>query len=151
MATPAEKLVVLEDTREKRGWGADFDAERFEVRPATLATGDYSLEGLEHSRLAIERKSLGDAVGTFFHQWTRFRHELNRLSCFDLALVVIEANIDDVLEHRYESEAEPAAVLGRINSITIDHNIPVCFWGPRPSCITMVERFLLQAHKKLGA
>jgi DNA excision repair protein ERCC-4 len=143
-----DKITIIQDTREQRGWFDLFDSERFDVRIATLQTGDYTLAGLD-DRIAVERKSLGDAVGTFIHQWTRFRHELNRLACFDLAIVVIESDIGDVLNHRYESDAEPAAVLGRINSITIDHNIPVCFWGQRPSCVTMVERFLLQAHKKL--
>ncbi len=147
MPKPVEKIAVKIDTREQRPWA--LNEELFATERATLTTGDYSIAGLE-DRFAIERKSLGDAVGTFIHGWLRFRRELNRLSCFDLALIVIEADISDVLEHRYESDAEPMSVLGRINSITIDTGIPVCFWGKRDDCVTMVERFLILAAKKLN-
>jgi len=74
---------------------------------------------------------------------------LNRLASFDLAMIVIEADIGDVFEHKYESNALPASVLGRINSITIEYSIPVVFWGKRTLCVPMVEAFMLQAAKKL--
>lgn len=145
-----KRITVLCDTREQRGWLPDLDAELFAARPATLATGDYTLLGLE-DRFVIERKSLGDFVNTVIHDWLRFRKELIRLAAFDLALVVVEANLEDVFDKRYESDALPSAVLGRANGITLDHGVPVVWWGRRACAISMAERLFVQAHKKMGA
>jgi DNA excision repair protein ERCC-4 len=146
-ATKAEPIPVLIDTREQRPW--EFDAELFATERATLATGDYTIAGLEE-QLCLERKSLGDFVQTVISDWIRFRKELYRLAAFDVAAVVVEADLPDVLNGLYESTAAPASVLGRANGIFLDHGIPVLFWGSRPSCTAMAERFLIQAHKKLG-
>lgn len=144
---PAKPVPVVVDTREQRPW--DLSAAFFEVEVATLRTGDYTVRGLE-DRLALERKSLGDFVQTVTRDWLRFRKELYRLAGFDVAAVVVEADVADVLAHRYESDADPAAVLGRANGILLDHGVPVLWWGPRAACVPMAERFLLLAAKKLG-
>ncbi|HEY1189942.1 MAG TPA: ERCC4 domain-containing protein [Gemmata sp.] len=148
MSDKPQKLRVLQDSREQRGWGPDLDSEQFGVEVATLSTGDYTIDGL-HDRLAIERKSLGDFVSTVTREWLRFRKELYRLAGFDVAAVVVEANVEDVMEHRYESDAHPSSVMGRAHGIFLDHGVPVFFWGPRPVCVAQVERFLLLADKKL--
>ncbi len=135
---------MLIDTREQRAW--EFPGR--ETARVALAAGDYSLAGYE-SRLAVERKSLGDWVNTVMHDWLRFRKELNRLSGYEVACVVVEADLADVLAGRYESDAEPAAVLGRANGVFLDHGIPVFFWGARPGCVVMVERFFHLAERKL--
>lgn len=137
--------MVLVDTREQRPWA--FPPERVAVVPAALRAGDYTVAGLQ-DRVAIERKSLGDLVNTFFHGWLRFRKELNRLSALDVAVIAVEANIGDVYTHRYESEALPSAVLGRINGILLDHGIPTLFWGSAPEAADMAHRLLLLAWKK---
>ncbi len=144
---PFQKIPVLIDTREQRQWA--FDCEMFSERRATLKTGDYSIDGYTDV-IAIERKGLGDFVGSVIQDWRRLRAELVRMSAYDHACFVVEANLSDVLEHKYESDAEPSAVIGRANAIFIDHNVPVFFWGPRPSAITMTERYLIQLVKKLG-
>ena len=142
-----EKIPVIIDTREQTPW--EFDDEMFTTARGTLTTADYSIRGLTDV-VGCERKSLGDAVGTFIAGWSRFRRELYRLSAMDYPLIVIECNLEDILAHRYESDASPASVLGRINSIIIDHGINVVCWGSRATSITMVERYLIQLHKKLG-
>lgn len=147
MPKPPVKIPVIIDTREQRPW--EFNSSEFVTDRGTLRTGDVSVKGLEDV-IACERKSLGDFVSTVIHDWRRFRAELIRMSGFDHAVVVVEANLLDVLERRYEGDAAPAAVLGRANAIMIDHNIPVCWWGPRDGCVTMVERWLLQTVKKCG-
>lgn len=141
------KIPVLIDTREQRPW--EFDTELFEPHRATLAAGDYSVCGLE-GQLAIERKSLGDFVSTVIAGWLRFRKELYRLASYDVAAIVVEADLADVFNHSYESDAQPASVIGKANAIFLDHSIPVLWWGPRPTCIAMAERFIYLAHKKLG-
>lgn len=139
-------LTVVVDTREQAAW--QFPPGIATVRRG-LKAGDYSIVGLE-DRVAIERKSLGDLVNTVIGNWIRFRKELNRLSAFDLACVVVEANIQDVIDHRYESEANPDSVLGRVNAIFVDHGIPVYFWGNRPAAIHMATRMLYMAWKRWG-
>lgn len=146
MPATATLIPVLIDTREQRPW--EFDCESFTTERASLRTGDYTIAGLE-DQLCIERKSLGDFVNTVIQDWLRFRKELYRLAGFDHAAIVVEANIEDVFNHAYESDAQPASVIGRVNGIFLDHSVPVFFWGPRPVCTAMVERFLILASKKL--
>jgi ERCC4-type nuclease len=143
------KLPVVIDTSEPVGYAWNFVDELFTTERKSLMTGDYTVAGLEDV-LTIERKTLGDAVSTVIHQWTRFRKTLYRMAGMECAIVVIEASVSDVLEHKYESDAEPASVLGKLNSITIDHNIPVVFAGDRATAETFAERFLIQAAKKLS-
>lgn len=146
-ATKTDPLHILVDAREQAPWtfGDGFVATR-----ATLTTGDYTVAGLE-DRFAIERKSLGDFVGTVIHNWIRFRKELNRLGGMDLAAVVVEADVADAVEKRYDSDAAPEAVLGRAAEITIDHGIPVFWWGRRAVCEPRVWQFVRLAAKRLGA
>ena len=139
-------IPILIDTREQRNW--TFPPERFIVERATLATGDYTIKGLE-DRVALERKSLGDYVSTVIGQWTRFRKELNRLMTYDIAAIVVEANVEDVMQHKYESEAEPASVMGRAHGIFLDTGIPTLWWGSRVVCEPQVWQFLTLADKKL--
>lgn len=142
-------ITVLTDTREQRPWS--LDPSRFRTERTTLRTGDYTIAGLE-DRFAIERKSLGDFVGTVIGDWIRFRKELYRLAAFDFAAVVVEADLADVFAHRYESEANPESVIGRANAIYLDHGVPVWWWGSRlGGCVHMAENLFAMAAKKLGA
>lgn len=147
MSKQPQKIPLVIDTREQLPWA--FNAELFVCAPGTLRTGDVSVLGLEDV-IACERKTLGDAVNTVIHQHTRWRRELYRLSAMDHPLIVIEASVEDIVQKRYESDAEPAAVLGRINGILIDHGVPVIFAGNREMATTFVERWLLQCVKKVG-
>lgn len=147
MANPSGLITVLTDTREQRPWS--LDPTRFVTERATLQTGDYTVKGLE-DRLCIERKGLGDFVGTVISDWIRFRKELYRLASFDFALIVVEADLGDVYAHRYESDANPESVVGRANAIFLDHGIQVAWWGSRSHCVSMTENFLAMAVKKLG-
>ncbi len=140
-------IPILVDSREQRPWafvGPDFAAER-----ATLQTGDYSIRGHAHA-IAIERKSLGDFVSTVVHDWLRFRKELYRLAAMDHAVIVVEASVEDVAAKRYDSDAAPLSVLGRAHAITIDHGIPVCWWGKREQANAMAGQYLQQLWKKIG-
>jgi len=143
----AKPLPVVVDTRERTPW--DLNPAFFEVEVATLRTGDYTISGLEDC-LTLERKNLGDFVQTVTADWLRFRKQLYRMAAFDVAAIVVEADLADVFAHKYESDADPASVVGRANGIYLDHSIPVFWWGPRATCTPMVERFLLLAAKKLG-
>lgn len=141
-------IPILIDTREQRPWS--LDPSRFATSRATLRTGDYTIAGLE-DRFVVERKSLGDFVGTVIGDWIRFRKELYRLAAFDFAVIVVEADTADVFAHRYESEANPESVIGRANAIYLDHGVPVLWWGSRlGGCVHMAENLFAMAAKKLG-
>ncbi len=147
---PFQKIPVLIDTREPLHTAWEFDCETFTTERVKLDTGDYSIRGYQDCTICVERKTIGDFVGTVIGKWSRFRSELMRMSAFDYAIIVVECNLSDVMEHRYESDALPASVIGRANGIWIDHHVAVNFWGPRPSAIAMTERYLIQLVKKLG-
>ena len=97
-----------------------------EVRRASLDTGDYSLPGLE-TRVAIERKSLADLVGTVTgstqsalgertENMARFGEELDRARRLWWFAVVIEAYPEAViayLEDRFESRSRKVAADGQ--------------------------------------
>jgi ERCC4-type nuclease len=140
-------IPVLTDSREQRPWV--LDPTKFATERIGLPTGDYTLRGFE-DRVCLERKSLGDLVGTLTADWLRFRKELWRLAGFDIAAIVVEATVDDVWGHRYESEATPQSVMGRVNGLWLDHGVPVLFWGSRTGAVLMAESFLALAWKKMG-
>lgn len=78
---------VAVDTREQAPWsftGFRTDASQgrrpliIQTVTATLASGDYSIEGLE-VEVSIERKSVADFYGTILADRERFERELTRL------------------------------------------------------------------------
>jgi len=85
-SAPAFSIVV--DTREQTPYSWPGIA----IERHALSAGDYSVAGLE-SRIAIERKSLIDAYGTFGRGRARFERELARLARLEFAAVVIEASM----------------------------------------------------------
>lgn len=142
-----ERLTILYDQNEKVPWS--FAPDRFNVVKRHLKTGDYTLAGLE-DRLCVERKSLGDFVGTVISDWLRFRRQLYRMAAMDLALIVVEAEVSAVYAHDYESDATPESVIGRAHACLIDHSVPVLWWGSRERCVALVSQLFTLAHKKLS-
>ena len=135
------------DTREQLPYV--FDATRVSAVSSTLPAGDYSLVGYE-TRVAAERKSLDDYVGSVIHDRGRFLRELAALAQYDLACVVVEATLEDVVAHRYRSAAHPSSILGATLAIIVDHSIPVFFCGDRQLAERFVERLLLRYHRKVS-
>ena len=98
-------FTVIVDSREQaafsfRGFKADAKDRRRPLVVRTvvqgLPSGDYSIEGFE-SRVAVERKSLGDLFGTLGHGRERFERELQRLNEMEFAAVVVEAGWASVI------------------------------------------------------
>jgi DNA excision repair protein ERCC-4 len=138
-------IPVIVDTREQRPW--PFAPELFAVKSAAAFAGDYILD-VPHPVIAIERKSLGDFVGTVVHDWIRFRKELYRLAHYDAAVIAVECDLADIWEHRYESDAIPESIIGRANSCLVDHGVPVVFWGDSAHAARMAARLLTLAWKR---
>jgi len=139
-------IVIVVDTREQEPYA--FDPAHVAVVRRALPAGDYSLDGYEAS-VAAERKSLEDYVASVVSARARFARELRALAEYDLACVVVEATLDDVLAHRYRSGAHPSAVLGATLSIIVDHGVPVFFCGDRQLACRFVEGLLCRYHRKV--
>jgi ERCC4-type nuclease len=119
---PAESpYVILIDTREKTPFlfqglrtDAHDGARPLAVRTVTrgLPTGDYSVEGYD-GQVAVERKSLADFYGTIGQGRERFLRELDRLNAMEYALVVVEANWQEILTEQPRFTKLPPKVVFR--------------------------------------
>jgi hypothetical protein len=88
------------------------------VETKHLATGDYSIIGLE-DRVVVERKSLVDLYGTLGKGRERFEREFERMTAMDFANVVIEADWREIIRpddpavvERKALDVLQAAILG---------------------------------------
>jgi ERCC4-type nuclease len=140
-----DRITVVVDTREQEPY--TFDPRSVTVIRRALPAGDYSIEGHEDS-VAVERKTLEDFVTTVIRSRKRFKRELQRLSGYAAACVVVEADLSDILGGRYRSGANPNAVLGAVLSIVVDFDIPVFFCSDRQAACRFVEGYLLRFHRK---
>lgn len=139
--------IVVIDTREQTPWTAEGLGMRT-IR-AKLDTGDYSLEGLE-SRVAIERKSIDDWVGSIMGARKRFYRELDRMRAFDFRCVIIEGSVRDIAKGLYTSQVNPKTVLAFIAEVAVMQSVPVYLAGSRPEAQVLAGHFLRAAAAKLG-
>lgn len=122
-------LAIVVDTREQAPYGFD----RFpgvEIIRAGLKTGDYSIQGFEH-RIALERKSLSDLVGSLSTGRDRFERELDRARALACFAVVVEASMEDVARHRYTSRMTPHAALQSVLAFQVRYGCPFVWAGSR--------------------
>jgi ERCC4-type nuclease len=124
------KPVVLIDTREQ----TPLPLERFDnwfagIKTATLGTGDYSIEGMEHL-VCLERKSLVDLVGTLMHNRERFFRQLERMQAFPYRAILVEASYEDVkspYNFTEDTAAHPNGVSGSLDALEVRYGIPVIY------------------------
>lgn len=146
MDSRASKPVVVIDTREQRPYS--FSENRVGgVARAALPAGDYSLQGYE-TQIAVERKSLEDYISTIIHAQDRFGRELALLKTYPRAWIVVEGSLDDILQGRYQSRANPQSLLALTASLMTTIGIPVLFATDRPNARALVEELLLQWHAR---
>jgi DNA excision repair protein ERCC-4 len=126
-----------------------------------LATGDYSIEGLE-AFVTVERKSVQDLIGTLTAGRERFEAELERASKMEFAAVVIEGGWDAIVRHLTESAERPGrrpipirSVVGSV--IAWQQRYPSIHWWPcadrrMAEAITfrILERFWNERAKKVN-
>jgi len=115
----APRFTIVIDTREQ----TPFCFGDWPTAPGTLASGDYSIQGLE-TRAAIERKSLSDLCACVTHERERFERELLRLRGYPVRAVVIEAELSEVMAGRYRSQVKPAAILGSCAAWQVRYGVP---------------------------
>ena len=120
-AAAISEMVIVVDTREQRPFTFQDMNVRFEALPA----GDYSIVGFQ-DRLAIERKNLGDFLSSIAHGRKRFQRELEKLSGYERACVVVEADYSHIAGGVHErSKMSPRAALATMSVIWTDYGVPV--------------------------
>lgn len=88
---------VIIDSREQRPFSFSWVTPVPPItKIGTLKTGDYSIVGLT-DKIAIERKSRADLEGCCTTSRPRFERELERLSTFLVAVVVVEADYQTLI------------------------------------------------------
>ena len=141
-----DKLVIVADTREQAPY--IFNSEYVTTLHRAIPAGDYSIAGFEYE-VSVERKSLDDFAHSISKERKRFFKMLQKLSKYDTACVVVEASINDVLNHKYRSGTHPNSVLGSAMSIMIDYGIPVFFCEGRTTARMFVELYLTHWKRKI--
>ena len=138
-------FTIVADSREQQPYSFSCPTER-----RRLDAGDYSIAGCE-SQVAVERKSLPDFVHTVIHEADRFRAELEKLAAFELACVVVEADLDTVLRGLRQPDLRmvtPSAVLGAALHIAVRYRVPVYWCGSRQAACAFTEGFLRMAVRE---
>lgn len=128
------KPTVLIDTREQapyrlvRDHGNWIGAEK----RAALKTGDYSVEGMQ-TLLALERKSMIDAIQSAMARRAAFLRSCERLAAFRWKAILVEATYEE-MKTAYDaqgddlvSDAHPNAVCGTYDAIEAKFGIPVLY------------------------
>jgi ERCC4-type nuclease len=121
-------LRIICDSREQAPWS--FENYPVEIVRAGLKSGDYSLVGHE-DRIALERKSLPDLVGSLSTGRARFEREMERLSALEFAAVLVEAGPQDIIQHNYRSAMNPASVMQSMFAWTVRYRVPFLLCGTR--------------------
>ena len=102
---PTTAITALIDTREQ----LPLDLPGLHCQPATLATGDYSLRGME-AAVALERKSLPDLLACCGRERERFDREVQRLLAYPVRALVVEASWTDIEVGDWRSRLTPKQV-----------------------------------------
>jgi ERCC4-type nuclease len=142
-AEPQPRIWI--DDRERLPW--EFP-ERETVR-ARLWAGDYSVEELTDC-VAIERKSLADFCNSLTWGRERFIAEMQRLSTYRRALIVVEGHLDDVIHGIYRGRIRPRSLVGSVASIHARWSVPTVFLGSREAAQFFARIWLQKVSEHCG-
>lgn len=137
-----EHVTVVIDSREQ----TPLDVAPLNSCRGTLATGDYSIVGLEHM-VAIERKSLSDLVGCIGRERERFEKEMQRILAHPVRALVVEAEWSQIELKQYMGTVHPNAVMGSLMG-WIAQGIPVIMIGDHARAAKWVSRMLFLAARR---
>ena len=103
------QVVCIVDTREQ----LPLDLSPLRTEAGTLATGDYSLKGLEHL-VCIERKSLDDLLGCVGRDRDRFERELQRMLAYPVRVLLVESSWAEIEMGQWRSKLTTSQVMGSL-------------------------------------
>jgi DNA excision repair protein ERCC-4 len=138
---PAQVTAIV-DTREQ----CPLDLAPLQTITGTLATGDYSVQGLEHV-VAVERKSLQDLLGCVGRERERFEREVQRLLAYPVRALLIEASWQDIEAGEWRGEITPAQALGSVLG-WIAAGLPVVMAGDHQRAGQYAARILFTAARR---
>ena len=136
-------FIIAIDTREQR----PYEYARAEVK--TLATGDYSIVGLE-DQVAIERKTKADAYGSLGQGRARFRREWERLALLKFAAIVVEDSVPGFLCRPAHCKMNPRSAIGSLLAWSVRYRVPVYFSGDRVHGQALTYKLLQMYFKYRG-
>lgn len=132
-------FTILIDSREQTPWlfegitrmhqGAPYVLE-IPINVKGLKTGDYTIEGFENN-VCVERKSVGDIIGTITRGRKRFEKELTRMQNMEYSAVVIEGEWKTVLRKCFaDTQMNPVSLDSSILAFMMRY--PKTHWLFRP-------------------
>ena len=130
------QVVAIVDSREQ----LPLDLAPLQTTGGTLATGDYSLVGLQ-DHVAIERKSLPDLLGCIGRDRERFEREVQRLKAYPVRALVVEAIWPDLEAGDWKSKVTPQAAVGSVLG-WVAGGLPVVMAGDHVRAGRYVARLL---------
>ncbi len=134
--------VIVIDSREPE----PFVFENPPSVEGSLATGDYSIDGLTHL-ITLERKSLPDLLACCGRERDRFKRELQRMMAYRFRMLVVEADALTLETGEWRSKLQPSHVLGSLSAWTAQFGLPVWLGGDHESCARFVEKYLYQCAR----
>ncbi len=137
-----EDLTAIVDSREQR----PLDLLPLKMIGGSLATGDYSILGLEAS-IAIERKSLPDLIGCVGQERERFDRECQRLLGYPTRAIVVESSWAELERGDWRSKVTAQAALGSVLG-WIAMGIPIIFAGDRERAASHISRLMFIAARR---
>jgi DNA excision repair protein ERCC-4 len=137
-----EDLVAIIDSREQQ----PLDLAPLRSRVGTLATGDYSLRGLE-SVIAIERKSLADLLMCVGQERDRFHREVLRLLAYPVRALVVESTWLELERGDWRSKVKNTAALGTVLN-WVGMGLPVLMASDHARAGRYVSRLLFLAARR---
>lgn len=137
-----ELVTAVVDTREQ----LPLDLAPLRSVTGTLATGDYSVRGLEHV-VAVERKSLSDLLGCVGQHRERFDREVQRLLAYPTRALVVESTWDEIEAGDWSSKVTPAAAVGSLLG-WIAAGLPVVMTESHERAGRVVSRMLFIAARR---
>ena len=137
-----DQVTAIIDTREQ----LPLDLDPLQTEAGTLATGDYSVRGLELI-IAVERKGIGDLLSCIGTERERFDREVQRLLAYPIRAIVIEAGWADLERGGWRSHVTPAAAVGSVLG-WIAAGVPIILAGNHERAGRFVGRLLFIAARR---
>jgi ERCC4-type nuclease len=130
------------DTREQ----LPLDLSPLAVERSTLATGDYSVRGLEHV-VAVERKSAEDMLACIGRERERFDREVQRLLAYPVRAIVVEAGWQFFERGEWRGQVTPNQAIGSLLG-WIAAGVPIVMAYDHERAGRFVSRILYTAARR---
>ena len=137
-----DQVTAIIDTREQ----LPLDLSPLRSVAGTLATGDYSVQGLE-SLVAVERKGLGDLLACIGTERERFDREVQRLLAYPVRCLVVESSWQEIEAGTWRSKVTPAAAVGSLLG-WVAAGLPIIMAGDHERAGRYVPRLLFTAARR---